>query len=77
MNILALSRHGETLRQRLDHVRFQPGDVLLIQRRIHMLDDALDNMGCLPLAERSYTVGCFCRRNHPHSHWEDTGFPIT
>ena len=57
VNILALSRHGETLRQRLDRVRFKPGDVLLIQGRTHILDDALDSMGCLPLAERSYSVG--------------------
>ncbi len=57
VNLLAAARHEKTLRQRLDEVKFQAGDVLLIQGRTHTLDDAVTSMGCLPLADRNYSVG--------------------
>ncbi|MBN2403846.1 MAG: anion permease, partial [Spirochaetes bacterium] len=43
--------------RRLDHVIFQPGDVLLLQGRSHMLHETIDSMNCLPLAKRGLRLG--------------------
>jgi di/tricarboxylate transporter len=56
LNLLAISRKGQQLRRRIDHVRFQPGDVLLLQGEASILDETLSGLGCLPLADRGFAV---------------------
>lgn len=57
VNLLALARHGRPIRERLGAVRFQPGDVLLLQGRTESLADTLTRLDCLPLAERRLKIG--------------------
>jgi di/tricarboxylate transporter len=55
--LLAVSRQGEPLRERLSEVRFQPGDLIVIQAGEGALAGVLQDLGLLPLAERSVTIG--------------------
>lgn len=52
VNLLAVSRQGKLLRARLDGIRFQNGDVLLLQSHVETLKEVMDRLGCLPLAQR-------------------------
>lgn len=52
VNLLAISRQGKLLRQRLDSVRFQNGDVLLLQSHVETIKEVVERLGCLPLAQR-------------------------
>jgi len=56
MNLIAIARHGVPVRRRLNQVRFQPGDVLLLQGDTETMPYALSELGCLPLAERRLTL---------------------
>lgn len=56
-NLLALSRRGRPVRQRLRRVRFQSGDLVVLQARNAGLGDTLNELGCLPLAERDLAIG--------------------
>jgi di/tricarboxylate transporter len=62
VNVLAISRSGERITQRLRSVRFQPGDVIVLQGRIDALPDTLQQLGILPLAERDVALGRGRRR---------------
>nr|WP_166176804.1 SLC13 family permease [Altererythrobacter segetis] len=55
--LLAVSRHGQPLRERLSEVRFEPGDLVVIQAGEGALARVLQELGLLPLAERSVTIG--------------------
>lgn len=57
VNLLAISRRGKTFRQRIDHVPFQSGDVLLLQGRSADMPDIFQTLGCFPLAKRSLSIG--------------------
>ncbi len=57
VNLLAVARKDQKIRRRLDHVVFRTGDVLLLQGREHLLDDAITTIGCLPLAQRGLRIG--------------------
>ncbi|WP_291789167.1 SLC13 family permease [Cecembia sp.] len=57
MNLLAISRRNQKIRKRIDQVSFQEGDVLLVQGENDKIDEALDNLGCLPLADRGINLG--------------------
>jgi di/tricarboxylate transporter len=57
VNILAISRSGQSIAQRLRSVRFQAGDVVVLQGRFEVLPDALKDLGILPLAERELALG--------------------
>lgn len=57
VNLLAISRSSKTFRQRIDHVPFQAGDVLLLQGISTDMPDIFQTLGCLPLAKRSLTIG--------------------
>jgi di/tricarboxylate transporter len=57
LNLLALSRSGRSIAQRLRRVRFQDGDLLVLQGRAERLNDKLASLGCLPLAERNVPLG--------------------
>jgi di/tricarboxylate transporter len=55
--VLAISRSGERIVQRLRSVRFQAGDVVVLQGRFDVLPEALQQLGVLPLAERDLGLG--------------------
>ena len=57
VNVLAISRSGERISQRLRSVRFQAGDVVVVQGRFDVLPETLKNLGILPLAERDVGLG--------------------
>ncbi|MBV7434324.1 SLC13 family permease [Cardiobacteriaceae bacterium TAE3-ERU3] len=57
INVLAVARRGQRLRQRLSRIRFMQGDILLIQGRAHRLPGTIKELGCLPLASRSISIG--------------------
>ena len=52
VSLLGVARHGRRPDVRLRDVRFQPGDVLLLQGVRKHLDDACRELECVPLAER-------------------------
>src|SRR5512144_608770 len=55
--LLAMSRHGRRVRQRLHQLRFRPGDLVVLQGRTEEMADTLASLGCLPLAERNLRLG--------------------
>ena len=57
LNLLAISRSGRRIAQRLRRVRFQEGDLLVLQGRAERINDKLATLGCLPLAERNVPLG--------------------
>ena len=54
VNLLAMARKGQAPEARLARVRFQIGDVLLLQGQRTTLQKILPMLGCLPLAERGF-----------------------
>jgi di/tricarboxylate transporter len=63
--LLAVSRQGEPLRERLSEARFQPGDLVVIQAGEGALAGLLRDLGLLPLAEREVTIGTSRARYGP------------
>ncbi|HET9336180.1 MAG TPA: SLC13 family permease, partial [Sphingomicrobium sp.] len=57
LNLLALGRSGRRIAQRLRRVRFQDGDLLVLQGRAERINEKLAALGCLPLAERNVPLG--------------------
>jgi di/tricarboxylate transporter len=57
VNLLAVSRAGERLGQRLHRLRFRAGDVVALQGWEQDLPSILADLGCLPLADRRLTLG--------------------
>ena len=57
VNMLAVSRQGQRLQSRLDRIRLQAGDVLLLQGHQQTLRESLRILGCLPLVERGLRIG--------------------
>ncbi len=57
VNLLAISRQGKLLKGRLDHIRFQTGDVLLLQSHVETFKKVVETLGCLPLAGRDLRIG--------------------
>ncbi|MFN3801104.1 SLC13 family permease [Belliella pelovolcani] len=57
VNLLAVSRQEKKIRKRLDHVKFKVGDVLLLQGNAEKINESLLSMGCLPLADRGFSIG--------------------
>jgi di/tricarboxylate transporter len=57
VNLLALSRRGRRLSQRLRRVRFRAGDLVVLQVRPEVMAETLAELGCLPLAERNVQLG--------------------
>lgn len=57
VNVLALSRRGERVEQRMRRVRFQAGDLLVLRLPTDDMADRLAALGCLPLAERHLLLG--------------------
>ena len=57
VNLLGVARHGRKTQVRLRDVRFQIGDVLLLQGGVKDLEAACNELGCSPLAERHIGLG--------------------
>lgn len=57
VNVLAVARQGQRVRERLSKIRFNIADILLLQGRTDSLQAALSAWGCLPLAERGLRIG--------------------
>lgn len=57
VNLLAVARQGARVRDRLSRIRFQAGDVVLLQGEVGAVREALPVLGCLPLAERELGLG--------------------
>lgn len=52
VNLLAVSRRGRRISSQLRHVRFQPGDVIMLQGDLTRMPETLGELRLLPLAER-------------------------
>ena len=57
VNLLALSRPQERVRQRLGDIVFRLGDVIVLQGRDDIIPDLLQELKCLPLAKRNIMFG--------------------
>jgi di/tricarboxylate transporter len=57
VNLLATSRRGERSTARLRRVRFEAGDVVVLQGAEAAMPDVLQALGLLPLAERNVQLG--------------------
>ena len=57
VNLLAVSRQGERITERLGEVVFRLGDVIVLQGREGVLPPLLREFGCLPLARRTILLG--------------------
>ncbi len=55
--VLAVSRSGQRIAQRLSSVRLRAGDVMVVRGASARLPDMLGELHILPLAERSITLG--------------------
>lgn len=56
-NLVALSRSGKKMTERIGDTAFEPGDVLLLQGPLAILPDRILSLGLLPLAERELRLG--------------------
>ncbi len=57
LNLLAAARRSSTITARLNNMRFQPGDVLLLQGDTNTLPDTLARLHFLPLMARGLRLG--------------------
>lgn len=57
INLLAISRRGERLRERIGNERLRVGDILLFQGDSERLSQVVPALGCLPLGEKRVPAG--------------------
>lgn len=57
VNLLGVARMGSRIHRRLRDIRFQIGDVLLLQGPMETFNTTLSTLGCLPLAGRGLSLG--------------------
>ena len=57
INLLAISRRGERLRERIGNERLRIGDILLFQGDSERLSQVVPALGCLPLGEKRVGTG--------------------
>ena len=57
LNVLAVARQGSSIRKRLSDLKLRAGDVVLIQVHDESLQEGLDSLGWLPLAQRDLRSG--------------------
>jgi di/tricarboxylate transporter len=57
VNLIAVSRRGKKLTERLRDMVLLPGDVIVLQGPLDILPERLTELGCLPLAERPLRLG--------------------
>lgn len=56
INLIAIARQGKPFKRRLDKVRLQAGDVMLLQGERESLSETVAELGCLPLANRGLQI---------------------
>jgi len=61
VNLLAVSRQHERIRERLGHIQFRLGDLILLQGRENAMPRLLRELKCLPLARRNIQLGSLRR----------------
>jgi di/tricarboxylate transporter len=57
ISLLAVSRRGEKIAQRLNQLRLRPGDVAILKGEASRLPDTLTALRILPLTERNIVLG--------------------
>ncbi|HLP66165.1 MAG TPA: SLC13 family permease [Rhizobium sp.] len=57
INLVAISRSGRRVAERVGETALEPGDVLLLQGPLEILPDRIAALGLLPLAERELRFG--------------------
>jgi di/tricarboxylate transporter len=57
INLLAVSRAGQRITQRLRAVKLRAGDVIVLQGNLSTMPEALGALRLLPLAERDLAIG--------------------
>jgi di/tricarboxylate transporter len=57
LNLLAISRRDQRFTERLGQIRFQNGDVILLQGHLKRIPELLREWDCLPLVERGLRLG--------------------
>jgi di/tricarboxylate transporter len=57
VNLLALGRRGRRTIARLRRIRFEAGDVVVLQGLTNAMPETLATLGCLPLAGRNLQLG--------------------
>jgi di/tricarboxylate transporter len=57
VNLIAISRQGQQITDRLRHLKFQAGDVLVLQGSAEAMSDVLKGLQCLPLIDRVTGLG--------------------
>lgn len=57
INLFAISRKGGEFRQNINDVRWQEGDVVLLQGNAETLQETIVSLGLVPLAEREIQIG--------------------
>lgn len=57
VNMIAVSRSGERLTERLRDIRLYAGDVIVLQGPMDQMTEVLRELGCLPLAPREIHLG--------------------
>ncbi len=57
VNLLAISRHGERLKERLGGLTLAPGDVLVLQGSRKTMPTIMQDFALLPLAQREVLLG--------------------
>jgi di/tricarboxylate transporter len=57
VNLLAVSRTGERLTERLGTITLRLGDIIVLQGNLAHMPDQLRTLDCLPLAERTLHLG--------------------
>ncbi len=56
VNLVAVSREGSRISNRLKNISFRAGDILLFQAKASALQETLSSLKCLPLADRDYRL---------------------
>lgn len=57
VSLIAISRQGQAITTHLRDVRFQAGDVLVLQGDLDDMPETLKNLDCLPLVDRATGLG--------------------
>ncbi len=57
LHLVAVARDGSRVKKRLREIRFEPGDIILLQGGESEVPESLATLGCLPLAKRNLPLG--------------------
>lgn len=57
INLLAVRQSSSHRQNRLRNVRFEEGDIIVLQGNLDAMPETLRELGCLPLAERNLQLG--------------------